>query len=86
MKCAVEMGSGTMIYIPYFINIGSGIQKLIEEIYRHTDSIEIASVFFHFLKIKNSDLKTNIHSCLKRDSKSFSACKRSQIVCEILPL
>jgi hypothetical protein len=29
MKYAVEMGSGTMIYIPSFINIGSDIQKLI---------------------------------------------------------
>jgi hypothetical protein len=26
MKCAVEMGSGDMIYIPSFITIGSGIQ------------------------------------------------------------
>jgi hypothetical protein len=30
MKYAVEMGSGAMIYIPSFIKIGSGIQKLIE--------------------------------------------------------
>jgi hypothetical protein len=29
MKYAVEMGSGAMIYIPSFINIDSGIQKLI---------------------------------------------------------
>jgi hypothetical protein len=28
MKYAVEMGSGAMIYIPNFIKIGSGIQKL----------------------------------------------------------
>jgi hypothetical protein len=28
MKCAVEMGSGAMIYIPSFIKIGSGIQNL----------------------------------------------------------
>jgi hypothetical protein len=28
MNHAVEMGSGVMIYIPSFINIGSGIQKL----------------------------------------------------------
>jgi hypothetical protein len=26
---AVEMGSGAMIYIPSFVNIGSGFQKLI---------------------------------------------------------
>jgi hypothetical protein len=29
MKYAVEMSSGVMIYIPSFIKIGSGIQKLI---------------------------------------------------------
>jgi hypothetical protein len=29
MKYAVEMGSGAMIYIPSFIKIGLGIQKLI---------------------------------------------------------
>jgi hypothetical protein len=29
MKCAVEMGSGAVIYIPSSRKIGSGIQKLI---------------------------------------------------------
>jgi hypothetical protein len=29
MKCAVEMGSGAVIYIPSFIKIGSAIQKLL---------------------------------------------------------
>jgi hypothetical protein len=29
MKYAVEMGSGTIIYLPSFIEIDSGIQKLI---------------------------------------------------------
>jgi hypothetical protein len=37
VKYAVEMGSGAMIYIPGFIKIGSGIQKLIVDIHRHTD-------------------------------------------------
>jgi hypothetical protein len=38
------MGSGTMIYIPSFIKIGSGIQKLIGDggIHRPTDNMEIA--------------------------------------------
>jgi hypothetical protein len=36
MKYVVEMGSGAMIYI---INIGSGSQKLIGGIHRHTDSM-----------------------------------------------
>jgi hypothetical protein len=29
MKYAIEMGSGAMIYIPSFITIGSGIQRLV---------------------------------------------------------
>jgi hypothetical protein len=29
MKYAVEMGSGAMIYVPSFIKIDSGIQKLL---------------------------------------------------------
>jgi hypothetical protein len=29
MKCAVEMGSVAMIYIPSFTRTGSGIQKLL---------------------------------------------------------
>jgi hypothetical protein len=37
MKYAVEMGSGAMIYIPRF-KIGSGSQKLIRGMHRHTDS------------------------------------------------
>jgi hypothetical protein len=35
MKYAVEMSSGVMIYIPSFIKIGSGFQKLIG---RYTDT------------------------------------------------
>jgi hypothetical protein len=31
MKHAIEIGSGAMIYIPSFIKIGSGIQKLMGE-------------------------------------------------------
>jgi hypothetical protein len=38
-----------MMYIPSFIKIGSGIQKLIEGIHRHTDSMEIAYVYLIFL-------------------------------------
>jgi hypothetical protein len=37
MKYAVEMGSGVMTYIPSFIKIGSGIQKLLWGIYRNKD-------------------------------------------------
>jgi hypothetical protein len=43
MKYAVEMDSGAMIYIPSFIQIGSGIQKLMRGggIHRHADSISL---------------------------------------------
>jgi hypothetical protein len=40
MKCAVEMGSGAMVYRPSFIKIGSAIQKLMGGggyAYRHTE-------------------------------------------------
>jgi hypothetical protein len=34
MKHTVEMSSGAMIYVPSFIKIGSGIEKLIGETHR----------------------------------------------------
>jgi hypothetical protein len=40
MKYAIEMGSGAMIYIPSFIKIGSGIQKMMGGGY--TDNMVIA--------------------------------------------
>jgi hypothetical protein len=42
MKYAAEMGSGAVIYMPSFIKIGSGIQKLIEGIHRRTDNMVTA--------------------------------------------
>jgi hypothetical protein len=36
MKYAVEMGSDVMIYIPSFINIRSGIQKLMGDTHTQT--------------------------------------------------
>jgi hypothetical protein len=45
------MGLGAMIYIPDFINIGLGIQKLIREIHRyHGDLINLIS-FVHIRKV-----------------------------------
>jgi hypothetical protein len=38
MRDAVEMTSVGMIFIPSVIEIGSGIQKLIGGIYRHTQT------------------------------------------------
>jgi hypothetical protein len=46
MKYAVDMGSGAMIYTPSYIQIGSGIQKLIGGIHRqHGDRISLISFF-----------------------------------------
>jgi hypothetical protein len=42
MKYGVKMGSVAIIYIPSFIKTGSGIQKLVGGIHRHTDKMEIA--------------------------------------------
>jgi hypothetical protein len=42
LKCAVEMCSVAMIYIPSFIKTGSDIQKLIVGEYRYTNRMEIA--------------------------------------------
>jgi hypothetical protein len=48
MKYAIEMGSSAIIYIPSFMKIGSGIQKLIGGIHRqHGDLI---SLFLFFSK------------------------------------
>jgi hypothetical protein len=49
MNCAVEMGSGAMIYMPSFRETGSGIQKLMRgdtQAYRqHGDHIRLLSFF-----------------------------------------
>jgi hypothetical protein len=42
MKYVVDMGSGVMMCIPSFIRNDSDIQKLVEEIHRHTDSMVIS--------------------------------------------
>jgi hypothetical protein len=49
MKYAVEMGSGAMIYIPSFIKIGSGIQKLIGEIHTDAQQGNVLSLPFNLL-------------------------------------
>jgi hypothetical protein len=42
MKYAIEMGLGAVIYIPNFIQIGSGVQKLIRRIHTQTDGDRIS--------------------------------------------
>jgi hypothetical protein len=51
MKYAVQMGSGAMIYIPSFIKIGSGVQRLIEGIHRQQGD------FISLLLLSLSNLK-----------------------------
>jgi hypothetical protein len=41
MKYAVETGSSAMMYIPSFIKIGSGIQKLTEDTDTQRHNMEI---------------------------------------------
>jgi hypothetical protein len=48
MKYAVEMGSGAMIYIPSFIKIGSGIQKLMVG---DSDTHKAIFIFFKIRKV-----------------------------------
>jgi hypothetical protein len=51
MKYAVEIGTCAMIYIPSFMKIGSGIQKLIGGIHRqHGDLISLLSFFKNKLR------------------------------------
>lgn len=55
MKYGVEMGSGSMTYIPNFMKTGSDIEKLIwgdtqKQRHEDTDSTEIVQACFHFYK------------------------------------
>jgi hypothetical protein len=58
MTYAVEKGSGAMIYIPSFINIGSGIQKLLERGYSDTETDrqhgDLTNLFY-FFNIRKAD-------------------------------
>jgi hypothetical protein len=63
MKYAVEIGSGAMIYIPNFIKIGSGIQRLkggINKYRQHGDLISplfsLLSLFFKESRLKKAKL------------------------------
>jgi hypothetical protein len=64
MKYAVEIGPGAMIYIPRFVQIGSGIQKLMgggggSQTHRqHCDLISI------LLCLQNKESRLKIHIIL----------------------
>jgi hypothetical protein len=57
MKYAVEMGSGAMIYIPSFIKIGSGFQKLTERDTQTQRQLGDLIGLLFFLQNKESGLK-----------------------------
>jgi hypothetical protein len=48
---AVEMGSGAVIYIPSFIKIGSGIQRLIGGISRQQGDLISLLLYFQNRKV-----------------------------------
>jgi hypothetical protein len=50
----LEMDSDAIMCIPNFIKIGSGINKLIAGIHRHTDSTMIQLGYFYFIKIRKA--------------------------------
>jgi hypothetical protein len=56
MKYAVNMASGEMVYIPTFIKIGSGLQKLLggytdTNTHTHTHTKVISQAYFYFFKM-----------------------------------
>jgi hypothetical protein len=61
MKYAIEMGSGSLIYIPNFIKIGSGIQKLMGDTRRDRQHDDLISLLL-FIQNKESKLKIRHHS------------------------
>jgi hypothetical protein len=58
------MGSGAVIYVPGFIKIGSGVQKLIWRIHRHThtEQRDLISLLY-FFKIRKVGYKSNLPAC-----------------------
>jgi hypothetical protein len=68
MMYAADIVSGAMIHIPSFIKIGSGIQKSIEGIHRHTDRMWSHKPTFIFFEIRKKIWKTHSGWCFSRDS------------------
>jgi hypothetical protein len=78
MKYAIEMGSGAMIYKPSFINIGSGIQKLIRSTHRqHGDCISLHL----FFKNKEYKLKNHVKVRLIREAEQQEVLLLYSYVC-----
>jgi hypothetical protein len=80
MKHAAEMGSGAMIYIPSFIKICSGIQKLIGGIHRH--SMVISQAYLLFFQNKESGQKMGFAYRICVGNKStYTACPKKCVWC-----
>jgi hypothetical protein len=62
MKCAIEMGSGGMLYVPRFIKIGSGIQNLLAGINIQTHSKVISLSMLLFFVNKESRINRGLIS------------------------
>jgi hypothetical protein len=75
MKYAVEIGSGAMIYIPSFINIGSGTQTLIGGIQIHRQHGDLTNLILSF---------QNKESMLKKESGILNVYRTGR--CEIILL
>jgi hypothetical protein len=73
MKYAVEMGSDAIIYIRSLVNIGYGLQKLMEGIYIQTprQKVDLISLLLVF-QTKGSRVKM----C---DNKSFSVVSMQNV-------
>jgi hypothetical protein len=50
------MGSGVVIYVPSFIKVGSGVQKLIRGIHTHRQQRDLISLLY-FFKIRKVSQK-----------------------------
>jgi hypothetical protein len=62
MKYAVEMSSGTIMCIPTFTFVGSGIKKLIGRIRRDPNSMVISSARISLFKLREASQKYIIFS------------------------
>jgi hypothetical protein len=76
-KYAVERDSGVKIYIPSFIKIGSGFQKLMGRGYRHRQSGDRISLLLFF---KNEENRLQ-----RLRAKNMTTMKRNTRVVRLVP-
>jgi hypothetical protein len=76
-KLRREMGSCAMIYVPSFINIGSGIQKFMGGRYRKRQQDDLISLIL-LLQNKQSMLKTIVLPFVLHGSETWSLKSREE--------